>query len=248
MQIQLFSDLHIEFEELSISCEKADVVVLAGDIEVGIKGVEWIKRQNIKCPIIYVLGNHEYYKQSHPGLIRKVTEAAKQTNIHLLENKSITIGDVCFHGTTLWTDFELFGDPRVAGYECQQIMTDFKKIRKEPSYSKLRSIDVATIHHHSKLWLAQSLSQSVASQNVVVTHHAPSKKSIPEHYKTNIVSAAYASNMDDFIEQHQPDYWLHGHLHNSLDYKIGNCRVVCNPRGYSDERNPDFQLELLINV
>ena len=35
MQIQLFSDLHIEFEELNISCENADVVVFAGDIELG---------------------------------------------------------------------------------------------------------------------------------------------------------------------------------------------------------------------
>lgn len=29
--IQLFSDLHIEFEELNISCENTDVVVFAGD-------------------------------------------------------------------------------------------------------------------------------------------------------------------------------------------------------------------------
>jgi len=248
MKIQLFSDLHIEFEDLSILCEDADVVVFAGDIHLGTKGVEWIKRQNINCPIIYVLGNHEYYKQSHPGLIQKVSDAVQNSNIHFLENKSITIDKVCFHGATLWTDFELFGDPRLAGYECQQVMTDFKKIRKEPSYSKLRSIDVATIHFNSKLWLEQSLNQSTALKNVVVTHHAPSKKSIPDHYKTNIVSAAYASNLDGFIEEHKPDFWLHGHLHNSLDYQIGACRVICNPRGYSDERNPEFQTNLIIEL
>ena len=29
-----------------------------------------------------------------------------------------------------------------------------------------------------------------------------------------------------------PVLWVHGHTHDSFDYQIGNCRVVCNPRGY----------------
>jgi predicted phosphodiesterase len=28
------------------------------------------------------------------------------------------------------------------------------------------------------------------------------------------------------------DLWLHGHTHDSFDYRIGRCRVVANPAGY----------------
>ena len=36
----------------------------------------------------------------------------------------------------LWTDFELFGDPRIAGYHATQNMTDYKKIRVSPAYPR----------------------------------------------------------------------------------------------------------------
>jgi len=29
-----------------------------------------------------------------------------------------------------------------------------------------------------------------------------------------------------------PVLWVHGHTHSSHDYRVGGCRVVCNPRGY----------------
>jgi len=37
--------------------------------------------------------------------LNKIIEAAKDTNIHVLENKHVKIDNVNFHGTTLWTDF-----------------------------------------------------------------------------------------------------------------------------------------------
>jgi len=248
MKIRLYSDLHIEFEEFNGSSAGADVVVLAGDIDVGIKGIDWAEQQGFDCPVIYVLGNHEYYKHSYPGLIHKVKAHAAGKNIHVLENDSVDIDGIRFHGATLWTDFELFGDPRIAGYECQQVMTDFKKIRKEPSYSKLRSIDVAMIHKNSINWLANSLKQSDCATNVVVTHHAPSLNSVPERYKDEIVTAAYASDLSEFIEEHKPDSWLHGHLHASSNYRMGQCNVVCNPKGYKGEVGLSFDPMFTVEV
>ena len=29
-----------------------------------------------------------------------------------------------------------------------------------------------------------------------------------------------------------PALWVHGHTHTSHDYRVGRCRIVCNPRGY----------------
>jgi len=240
MKIRLYSDLHIEFEDFCASAEGADVIVLAGDIDIGIKGIDWVKRQNFNCPVIYVLGNHEYYKHRYPSLIGKVKAHAQGKNIHVLENESVDIDGVRFHGATLWTNFELFGDPRVAGYECQQVMTDFKQIRKEPSFSKLRSLDVAVIHSQSINWLSNSLKQSEGLTNVVVTHHAPNIESVPQRYKDDITAAAYASDLSKFVDEHKPDFWLHGHLHASSHYQLGSCQVACNPRGYSGELNDEF--------
>lgn len=248
MNIRLYSDLHIEFEDFSVLTEGADVVVLAGDIDIGVKGVDWIERQNFTCPVIYVLGNHEYYKHRYPSLIRKVKERAAGNNIHVLENESIEIDGVRFHGATLWTDFEIFGNPKVAGYECQQVMRDFKKIRKEPSYSKLRSIDVAIIHNQSLRWLSDSLSRSESPLNIVVTHHAPNIRSVPEHYRSDIVTAAYASDLSKFISEHNPNYWLHGHLHNSSNYHLGACNVLSNPKGYPGEVNDNFDPSFIFSV
>ena len=152
----------------------SDAVVFAGDIHIGDKGLKWILESVTDVPVIYVLGNHEYYGQIYPKLVRNLRSMAQGTNVHVLENNSVVIDSIMFMGCTLWTDFELFGNPRVAGYECQQVMNDFRKIRIEPNYSKLRSIDAAVINKTSLKWLKDELTQPGADiKNVVVTHHAP---------------------------------------------------------------------------
>ena len=248
MKVQIISDLHLEFGDTQLSFDQADVVVLAGDVHVGVKAVDWILEQIPNVPVMYVLGNHEYYKGAYPKTLRKIQEAAEGTNLHVLENKAVTIGDVTFHGASLWTDFSLFGDPKVYGPICQDAMNDYVKIRVSPSYSKLRSIDTYAIHQISRSWLTESLKSSESKVNFVVTHHAPSIRSIPEAYQEHPVSSAFASNLEEMIEELKPDYWVHGHLHEPKDYTIGHTRIIANPRGYIDDPYNGYQKELLIEV
>lgn len=98
MRIQVISDLHREFGSMEISFKDADIVVLAGDINVGTKGIEWIKSTITDFPVIYVLGNHEYYKGSYPKTLNAIRDSAADTNVHVLENDAVRIGDVTFHG------------------------------------------------------------------------------------------------------------------------------------------------------
>jgi predicted phosphodiesterase len=60
--------LALEFGPVQIPPTNEDVVVLAGDVHVGPKGCAWAQTQFPAKPIVYVLGNHEFYRHSLPEL------------------------------------------------------------------------------------------------------------------------------------------------------------------------------------
>jgi Icc-related predicted phosphoesterase len=248
MKIQIISDIHLEFGVREFELSKSDLLILAGDIHVGEEGLLWISERVKHIPVIYVLGNHEYYKNSYPKLLYDIKKSAQGSNIHILENDSICIGGITFHGSTLWTDFELFGDPGKAQSECEQKMNDYHLIQRDPSYAKLRSIDTYMLHKDSLKWLDKSLTESKSEINVVITHHAPSIKSITEKYRNYLISAAFASNLEKFIQRTKPNIWIHGHLHKSSDYYIDQTRVICNPKGYPSETVNGYQDNLIIEI
>lgn len=248
MKIQLLSDLHLEFGEYQYEETDCDVVVLAGDIHTKSRGLEWALDTIKTKPTIYVLGNHEFYGGTYPKLINTLKEQSIGTNVRVLENDVFKVGDVNFFGCTLWTDFELFGNPRLSGYQCQQEMNDYKKIKRLPGYSKLRSIDTALINTKSQIWMKEQLELHRSQKNVVITHHGPSIMSAPEHYRNDVVTSAYVSNFEGLIKSYEPCLWLHGHLHNTSDYSVNGCRVVCNPKGYPGGLNPDFNSTLIIEI
>lgn len=248
MKIQIISDLHQEFGITEISFEKADVVIFAGDTNLGIKGIQWILSKITNIPVIYILGNHEYYKGSYPKTLNKIIESAQATNIHVLENKSVKLDGITFHGATLWTDFRLLGNPRINGSICQSKMNDYKMIRRDPSYSKLRSIDTFSIHMASRKWLEESIESSNTDKNIVITHHAPSIKSVPLKFREDVVSSAYASDLEEMIFKYQPNYWIHGHIHEPIEYEIGKTKIICNPHGYIDEPYNGYKQELIIEL
>ena len=248
MKIHIVSDLHREFGYNDFDLNLADVLILAGDTDLGVKGISWLKSLSLDIPIIYVLGNHEYYKGAYPKTLYKIKDAANNSNIHVLENESLEIDHVCFHGCTLWTDFSLKGNPAAYGSLCQSRMDDYKKIRLGDNYAKLRSIDTFRIHQTSRQWLTESLSVSEAKHNIVVTHHAPSIRSLPMKYLDDPISAAYVSDMEDLIIKHQPSYWIHGHIHTPVNYKIGNTEIICNPHGYINELYNGFNNNIVIDI
>lgn len=248
MKLQILSDIHIEFESFDPPKVDADVIILAGDIHIKNKGILWAKEKFPDKPVLYVLGNHEYYGEAYPRYLDKLKNQVIDTNINILENESIEISGIKFLCCTLWTDFNLFGNPRISGYEATKMMTDFRRIRVNPTYRKLRSIDTVRIHHNSINWLKNEVEKNTNETLVIITHHAPSQLSIPEYYRENILSPAYASHLDEFVKNSKAKLWVHGHVHTQNDYFIGDTRVVCNPRAYPNERNNEFMPGLLIEV
>jgi predicted phosphohydrolase len=248
VKIHILSDLHLEFVDFSPPRTDADVVVLAGDVHLKSRGIEWIKAHFPDKPVIYVLGNHEYYGDAIPKLTIKLKEIARGTQFHVLENDFLAIGDVVFLGSTLWTDFRLYGDPRIAGYHATQQMTDYRKIHVSTDYHRLRSLDTAIFHSQARRWLEAELQRRRGEKIVVVTHHAPSRRSIPEPFQDDILSAAYASDLDELVEKSGAQLWIHGHIHTCRDYQAAETRVLCNPRGYPDEYGNSFKPGLVVEI
>jgi predicted phosphodiesterase len=250
MKIHVLSDLHIEFGNFDVPNTDADIVILAGDIHVGTKGVEWASKAIKGKEVIYVVGNHEYYHGALPKLTEKLKRMAKEANIHLLENESVTIGNVNFFGCTLWTDFRLLNNLDISVASAETRMNDFHLIRRSPEFRRLKPSDTAILHGKSRRWLEGrlDLGRNAGTRTVVITHHAPSIHSVPARYKKDHLSAAFASNLEEMILDSQIDLWVHGHIHDPSDYSIGNTRVVCNPRGYVGEVHPGFKPDLTIDI
>jgi predicted phosphodiesterase len=57
MKLHILSDLHVEFGDMKTPYVESDVVVLAGDVHIGTKGLNWIKNKFKGKEVIYILGN-----------------------------------------------------------------------------------------------------------------------------------------------------------------------------------------------
>lgn len=234
MRIRVLSDLHREFGHSPLPEVASDVVVLAGDIERGTKGVAWARQTFPDVPVLYVAGNHEHYGERIGRLHEKLREAAAGSNVHILENETFELNGYRFFGATLWTDFNLFDDRPSAMFAAGAKgtgMNDYRKIRQRDS-SKLKPVHTAMLHAHTRLALTQFLASGDRTKSVVITHHTPSIKSLAAGKDADLISAAYVSRLDDLIVEHGPELWIHGHTHEHRDYRIGNTRILNNAFGY----------------
>ncbi|HEX9700908.1 MAG TPA: metallophosphoesterase [Acidobacteriota bacterium] len=247
MRIRVLSDLHLEFGPAILPDAEADVVVLAGDVATRRHGLHWAGRRFPRTPVVYVAGNHEYYGGVVPRLAVKLREFAAGSLVHVLENGRLELHGVTFLACTLWTDMRLFGDPRSAALEAEGRMTDYKRIRVEPRYRKLRATDSIGMHLASRRWLENELQKPAAGPTVVVTHHAPSPRSLPPPVASELLAAAYASDLEELVAASGAALWVHGHIHRRSDYRIGSTRVVCNPRGYPGEVT-EFDPAMVVEV
>lgn len=247
MRIQILSDLHIEFHPFELTPTGADVIVLAGDINVGAAGVEWAIENIHGAQVVYVPGNHEYYRYAFPDLVTLMKSKTRGTHVHVLENDAVMIHGVRFLGCTLWTDFMLNGNPTLARFDAERALADYHAIRITAPHRKLKATDTTAAHEQSRAWLQRELADRDLP-TVVVTHHAPATGSIADQYKTNPLNPAFISDLDDLVAHSGARCWIHGHTHARFDYTLGDTRVVCNPRGYPNEQGVGFDPGFTVDI
>lgn len=249
MKIHLMSDIHLEFHDMDgYEPPECDVVVLAGDIGTGIEGVHWA-RETFMVPVIMVMGNHEPYvgKVDIPKLMARM-KGLGEGYVHVLDNEVVEINGVRFLGGTLWTDFNLYGNPALGMIHASDGMNDYRRIKRDGSDGngwRLRPIDTLAMHRATRAFIEKELSKP--GNAVVVTHHLPSERSLDPRFPGDALNPAFASNLEGVIDRRRPNLWLHGHTHIVADYMIGETRIVCNPRGYPGEMtgfNPGLVIDL----
>lgn len=276
MKICVWSDLHLEFWDRDPTWKNpgADVLVLAGDICVadhlysnptaGLDDLiqngfyandarryrKFFDHVSKSFPVVlYVMGNHEHYRgrwDRTENILRD--ELSRYENIHLLEQNKFILDDVVFLGASIWSSFNN-GDPLTL-LSVKEYMTDYKAIteRNGELYHKLRPLTVFNTHKKTVEWLNTMLNEDHRT-TVVIGHHAPSTQSIHERYRgQNDINSAFASNLEHLMFDHVK-YWIHGHVHDPHNYKIGSTNILCNPFGYPGEAAQwEFNPELVVKI
>lgn len=243
-RIRLWSDLHVEMRSNAGVLGRiprfadADLVLLAGDIGAGAEGVRRAAALFADDPpIAYVLGNHEAYGGELDAVLEACREAAVGTSVRVLERDPWdALPGVRILGTSLWTDFALWGEDQVeaAMIEAPR-MADYRLIRMGDR--QFTPADALRLHHESRAWLEDELAR--ASQDgvvtIVLTHHAPHPACIAEGYvrERAPLSASFASDLTTILEGlHAPAYWCSGHTHTNCSTRVGGTRLVSNQAGY----------------
>ncbi|SCK11232.1 Predicted phosphoesterases, related to the Icc protein [Variovorax sp. HW608] len=276
MRLLILSDLHAEFEPFEApESLDYDVAVLAGDIVAPGRVIASWLRSPVRFgdkPVVQIAGNHEYYESVLNQEEAEMRLQAKEQGVHFLDCDEVVLGGVRFLGCTLWTDFGLrIDDPGFPGQpvrmlsdryrsmtESSRYLADYTAIRiEEPRTSNSRGtrrlipMDTLLIHRRHRAWLRRKLAEPFAGPTVVVTHHAPHRKSLAPRYAEDWSSGGFVNEMPpEFFKV--PVLWIHGHTHDSFDYRVDGCRVVSNPRGYmnwhGEFENARFNPGLVIEV
>jgi hypothetical protein len=235
-RFRVFSDLHLEFTDWTPPPVDAEAILLAGDVAVGIQGVQWARNTFPDRPIVYVPGNHEFFGLELPEALEALREEARRCDVHFLDGDVCVIGGTRFLGATLWTDYELYGsepadvDRAMVDAVHAGEMNDFRMIKWSDG-DLLKPERVREIHLTMAQWLAARLAEPFEGPTVVITHHLPHCLSIHPRYEGKRDNPCFASDLDHLVRA-PVALWVHGHTHASMDYSVNGTRVVCNPRGY----------------
>lgn len=240
VKLWIVSDLHMDsMYWVPNRIPAHDVMIIAGDVDKAAGEAEQtllMLAQWSPAPIVFVPGNHDVHDAALDAWDRG-NENLIDRGIHVLSSgQAVVIGGVRFVGATLWTDFELVGDRYASEAWAALHMPEYLHVWKDDGSDTIWPSDTRAAHIQHRQAIESVLSVPHPGPSVVVTHHAPSPRSI-QGRTPGVADASFASDLEGMMTRYRPELWVHGHLHRASDYMVGATRVVCNPRGYE---GPDW--------
>ena len=265
MKLHILSDIHNEFLRGGrfdpahlwtgvIPQTAADVIILAGDIDTGTNGMEWMLAESARLekPVIYVLGNHEFYRHEYFGLKGQLSALCKDSSVHLLDCHEWILEDIRFLGLTLWTDYLV--NPAIprdqAMVNAGGSLTDHRLIRFGDGENDrmFKPEDALSLHRKERKWLEGKLDETFTGKTVVITHHAPHTVCDHPEYPDSPIGPAFYSNMDALIAAHDIALWVFGHTHTNVNTKVDGTHILSNQAGYPGENVRNFDPDLVVEI
>ena len=248
INVGIVSDLHVEFwkpyhyeqigEKIQSQLATADIVLMAGDIANGDMSISVARSLFPTKPVFLVAGNHEFYGGEYDTVLAAMRAAANITpNVTFLHMDVARVALPSYNGsryvrilgTTLWTDFDLHGNPPLGVLDATQL-NDFQYI--ELGDRTLTPSDTLEWHREQKKWLLDALDEPVDDVNVVLTHHAPVSFAIGPSYVGDDLSPCFASRMETVLLRDDLNLVVWGHTHHCVDRQIEGTRFISNQTGY----------------
>jgi predicted phosphodiesterase len=243
MKLQVMSDLHFEMHAdggaqfiRQLDPTGVDLLVLAGDITMA---QHYGELESVFEPlaskykrILYVPGNHEYYKSSPKQVAGNLTMLARNLpGVVIPWNETVVIGGQRFFAGTMWFRPEPMGELN------KRFMNDFSMIEGFEPWV-----------YDQNVAFEKALATQVEPGDIVVTHHLPTPASVPPRFARSAINAFFVSDMTDYVRDLRPKLWIHGHTHDRCDYVIGDTRVIANPFGYPKELRSNEMFEPALHV
>ncbi|MHB1665875.1 metallophosphoesterase [Thiomonas sp.] len=251
MYLRWLSDLHVDVNKPkdvrlpALPTDPETVLALPGDFGTPKTMADWLNLHARTFPyILLVLGNHDHWGFSRERAVAKWQEGLAKhltgeflARIVLLENEWVDLAGVRFFGTTLWSDFS-HADPAVL-QAARLDLQDYKRIRTAGGTQRFQPRHAVIAHDQAIAWLQKAIAEPFAGPKIVLTHFAPSRKSLPASWADDPLGGAYANSMEALLRvfgEQGVRRWLHGHIHTAAEYRIGQIRVSSNPFGYPGEQ------------
>ena len=256
MRIQIASDLHIESwggampdERAFRPAEERDLLVLAGDIDVGLGALAFIERELARSPVLYVAGNHEHYgTRTHAQLEEAWAQIGRTTpGLQFLNAAAVTIGGVRFYGCTWYSGLWGDADPRAATAIGRYIL-DFRAPHDDAgTWSVLRHVET----HRQR---TKAMRRHAGRVDVVVTHWPPTLHALHPMYADvgtteSLLNRYFINDEEALVREVGVRFWISGHTHMPHRTRVGVTTSIGNPTGYrNDGRGPGFRPDRVIEV
>lgn len=257
---RIVSDLHLD------ACSMpprqnigADVALVAGDVVNGSNAVmipELLMELFPEKMIIMIPGNHEGYRMADfDEMVEIVKTACEGTRVRCLHRNEVELDSgIVVLGATLWTDFRLFGKARLNDVmkASAAAMMDYRVVGSKGVV--VTPEDTLAWHKRDRGWIEKRGSElkTQGKRAVMMSHHGPRRESLAQKYAKEASSGGFISHLPE--KMFEPfELWVHGHTHTGFDYRVKKCRVICNPRGYTNDpnvaqENPSFEPDFTVTL